>query len=79
MRDDDIIEIDVKKGTVDLLVDAAELAARPDYVPPVDRDTGGGYLDQYEAARPAPVLRRRAVRAPWARTKPVRTAIKETA
>ena len=47
--DDDLIEIDIKRGTVDLLVDEAELAARPDYVPPVDRDTGHGYLDQYEA------------------------------
>jgi dihydroxy-acid dehydratase len=49
VRDDDLIEIDIKRGTVDLLVDPAELAARPDYEPPVDRDTGGGYLDQYEA------------------------------
>lgn len=49
VRDDDLIEIDVKRGAVDLLVPEAELAARPDYVPPADRDTGGGYLDQYEA------------------------------
>jgi dihydroxy-acid dehydratase len=49
VRDDDLIRIDIATGTVDLLVDEAELAARPDYVPPVDRDTGGGFLDQYEA------------------------------
>ena len=49
LREDDLIEIDIKAGTVDLLVDPAELAARPDYVPPADRDSGGGYLDQYEA------------------------------
>ncbi len=48
VRDDDTIRIDIRTGTVDLLVDAAELAARPDYLPPVDRDSGGGYLDQYE-------------------------------
>jgi len=67
VRDDDLIDIDIRRGTVDLLVDPAELAARPDYEPPADRDTGGGYLDQYEAlvqplscgsvlcARPCPV------------------------
>ena len=49
VRDDDLVEIDIERGTVDLLVDADELAARPDYEPPADRDTGGGYLDQYEA------------------------------
>jgi dihydroxy-acid dehydratase len=49
VRDDDLIDIDIARGTVDLLVDPAELAARPDYEPPADRDTGGGYLDQYEA------------------------------
>jgi Dihydroxyacid dehydratase/phosphogluconate dehydratase len=49
VRDDDRIRIDIAAGTVDLLVDPAELAARPDYEPPTDRDTGGGYLDQYEA------------------------------
>lgn len=49
VHDDDPIEIDIRRGTVDLLVDAAELAARPDYTPPADRDTGHGYLDQYEA------------------------------
>jgi dihydroxy-acid dehydratase len=49
VRDDDLIDIDIARGTVDLLVDAGELAARPDYEPPADRDTGGGYLDQYEA------------------------------
>lgn len=49
VRDDDLIDIDIARGTVDLLVDPAELAARPDYAPPADRDTGGGFLDQYEA------------------------------
>jgi dihydroxy-acid dehydratase len=49
VRDDDLIDIDIARGTVDLLVEPAELAARPDYEPPADRDTGGGYLDQYEA------------------------------
>jgi dihydroxy-acid dehydratase len=49
VRDDDLIDIDIARGTVDLLVDSADLAARPDYEPPADRDTGGGYLDQYEA------------------------------
>lgn len=49
VRDDDLIDIDIARGTVDLLVDPEELAARPDYSPPADRDTGGGYLDQYEA------------------------------
>lgn len=49
VHDDDLIRIDIQAGTVDLLVDADELAARPDYEPPADRDSGGGYLDQYEA------------------------------
>jgi dihydroxy-acid dehydratase len=49
VRDDDLIDIDIERGTVDLLVDPGELAARPDYAPPADRDTGGGFLDQYEA------------------------------
>lgn len=49
VRDDDLIDIDFARGTVDLLVEPDELAARPDYEPPADRDTGGGYLDQYEA------------------------------
>lgn len=48
VRDDDRIRIDLRAGTVDLLVDETELASRPDYVRPADRDTGGGYLDQYE-------------------------------
>lgn len=48
VRDDDEIRIDLTTGTVDLLVDEAELATRPDYTPPGDRDSGGGYLDQYE-------------------------------
>lgn len=45
--DDDIIDIDLAEGTVDLLVDPVVLAARERYTPPVDLDTGGGYLDQY--------------------------------
>lgn len=49
VRDDDLIEIDIRRGTVDLIVAAAELRVRPDYTPPADRDTGHGYLDQYEA------------------------------
>lgn len=48
VRDDDLIEIDLERGAVDLLVDADELAARPPYEAPADRDSGGGYLDQYE-------------------------------
>lgn len=48
VRDDDMIDIDLAEGRVDLLVDPAELAARPPYSAPVDRDTGGGMLDQYE-------------------------------
>jgi len=48
VRDDDLIRIDLRTGTVDLLVDAAELDARPDYERPADRDTGGGLLDEYE-------------------------------
>lgn len=47
LRDDDVIDIDLAAGTVDLLVPADELAARPPYVPPADGDTGGGWLDQY--------------------------------
>ncbi|WP_217423935.1 dihydroxy-acid dehydratase [Agromyces sp. Marseille-P2726] len=48
VRDDDRIDIDLERGVVDLLVDPAELEARPPYEPPADRDSGGGYLDQYE-------------------------------
>lgn len=48
VQDDDIIEIDLADGRIDLHVDPAELAARPPYVRPADRDTGGGMLDQYE-------------------------------
>ena len=48
VQDDDIIDIDLETGRLDLLVDPAELAARPPYAPPADRDTGGGMLDQYE-------------------------------
>ena len=49
VHDDDLIDIDIERGTVDLLVDSGVLAARADDVPPADRDTGGGFLDQYEA------------------------------
>ncbi|MFH8249330.1 dihydroxy-acid dehydratase [Microbacterium sp. B2969] len=48
IRDDDVVDIDLETGRLDLLVDPAELAARPRFVPPADRDTGGGMLDQYE-------------------------------
>lgn len=48
VRDDDVIDIDLEAGTVDLLVTPDELAHRPDHVAPADRDSGGGYLDQYE-------------------------------
>ena len=48
VQDDDIIDIDLATGSLDLLVDPAELAARPRYLPPADRDSGGGMLDQYE-------------------------------
>jgi dihydroxy-acid dehydratase len=47
VHDDDVIEIDLAEGRLDLLVPAEELAARPPYQPPADADTGGGYLDQY--------------------------------
>jgi dihydroxy-acid dehydratase len=47
LRDDDVIDIDLGAGTVDLLVSPEELAARAPYSPPDDLDTGGGYLDQY--------------------------------
>ena len=47
VQDDDIIDIDLAAGTVDLLVTPEELAARPPYAPPAEADTGGGYLDQY--------------------------------
>jgi dihydroxy-acid dehydratase len=48
VRDGDLIEIDLTRGEVDLLVDEAVLAERGDYIPPADRDSGGGYLEQYE-------------------------------
>jgi dihydroxy-acid dehydratase len=48
VQDGDVIDIDLSEGRVDLLVEAAELAAREPYRPPVDRDSGGGMLDQYE-------------------------------
>ncbi|MCP2635637.1 dihydroxy-acid dehydratase [Microbacterium sp. HD4P20] len=47
LRDDDVIDIDLGAGTVDLLVSPEELAARAPFSPPADLDTGGGYLDQY--------------------------------
>ncbi|AZS38321.1 Dihydroxy-acid dehydratase [Microbacterium lemovicicum] len=48
VRDDDVIDIDLAQGRVDLLVDEEILSAREPYRPPADRDTGGGMLDQYE-------------------------------
>ncbi|MEV7694298.1 dihydroxy-acid dehydratase [Microbacterium sp. NPDC089189] len=48
VRDGDLIDIDLAEGRVDLLVEPAELAAREPYRPPLDRDSGGGVLDQYE-------------------------------
>ncbi|KAA9132261.1 dihydroxy-acid dehydratase [Microbacterium caowuchunii] len=48
VQDDDLIEIDLREGRLDLLVDPAELAARAPYRAPADRDSGGGLLDQYE-------------------------------
>lgn len=47
VQDDDLIEIDLAEGRIDLLVSAQELASRPQFAPPADLDTGGGYLDQY--------------------------------
>src|SRR5690606_33900889 len=41
VQDGDVIDIDLAAGTVDLLVPADELAARPRYTPPADDDTGG--------------------------------------
>lgn len=46
--DGDIIDIDMREGRVDLLVDGATLASRTTYRAPADRDSGGGMLDQYE-------------------------------
>ncbi len=48
VQDDDVIDIDLADGRIDLLVEPAELATRPPYSPPADRDSGGGMLDQYE-------------------------------
>jgi len=48
VQDDDVIDIDLATGRIDLRVDPAVLAARPPYTPPADRDTGGGMLQQYE-------------------------------
>jgi dihydroxy-acid dehydratase len=49
VQDDDVIDIDLASGRVDVLVPAEVLAARPPYQPATDADTGGGYLDQYRA------------------------------
>lgn len=49
VHDDDIIDIDLATGSLDLQVDPAELARRERFVPPTDRDSGGGMLDAYEA------------------------------
>lgn len=48
VQNGDLIEIDLEKGTVDLLVDADVLAARPPFVP-VDQVETTGILDQYRA------------------------------
>lgn len=48
VRDDDVIEIDLADGRVDLVVDPTVLAAREPYRAPADRDTGGGMLEHYE-------------------------------
>lgn len=45
-QDGDIIEIDLQAGTIDLLVEPAELAARPPYTPPSPAEVSG-YLAQY--------------------------------
>lgn len=47
IQDGDLIEIDLSLGRLDLLVPAEELSARAAYTPSEQRDTGGGYLDQY--------------------------------
>ncbi|WP_146341338.1 dihydroxy-acid dehydratase [Nesterenkonia sp. NBAIMH1] len=47
VRDDDVIEIDIAEGRLDLLVADDELAARETYVPADQQDTGNGYLTQY--------------------------------
>jgi dihydroxy-acid dehydratase len=48
VQEDDIIDIDLAEGRVDLLVSPEDLAARAPYRAPEDRDTGGGMLDHYE-------------------------------
>lgn len=48
VQEDDIIDIDLADGRVDLLVSAEELAEREPYRAPLERDTGGGMLDHYE-------------------------------
>jgi len=48
VQDDDLIDIDLAEGRVDLLVDPEDLAARAPYRAPADRDTGAGMLDHYE-------------------------------
>lgn len=47
VQEGDVIDIDLARGAVDILVDPEELAQRPRWVPHRSRDTGGGYLDQY--------------------------------
>ncbi|WP_417561605.1 dihydroxy-acid dehydratase [Microbacterium sp.] len=47
LREGDIIDIDLVTGSLDVRVPADEFAARERYTPTVERDTGGGYLDQY--------------------------------
>jgi dihydroxy-acid dehydratase len=47
VRDGDVIDIDLVTGSLDLSVPEDELAAREPYRPSQERDTGGGYLDQY--------------------------------
>ncbi|HLS48530.1 MAG TPA: dihydroxy-acid dehydratase, partial [Actinomycetaceae bacterium] len=49
VQDGDIIEIDLKTGSIDLLVDPAELEARPPYTPPTAAEISG-YLAQYRDA-----------------------------
>lgn len=48
VEDGDLIEIDLKEGRIDLLVDPEVLATRPPYNPKEQIDTSG-YLDQYRA------------------------------
>jgi len=48
VQDGDLVEIDLAEGRLDLLVDPAELAARPAFTPPEPAETSR-YLDQYRA------------------------------